>query len=1088
MLILGAGALARPDGAAVLSPRGQGGAVARRRQGRLERLQRAAQAAAASAASISASCPARRARRAGDGQGRARSTSCSTSAPTRSTSSPAPSSSIIGTHGDRGAHRADVILPGAAYTEKTGIYVNTEGRPQFAERAVFPPGEAREDWAILRALSDALGARLPLRFARRAARRARRGPSRARQVSTPSRRPTRARSRALAALGGALDGAPFARRVADFYLTNPIARASRVMAECSALAERSDAAGGGIGRTMSSATPSRPAQSNWPSPRLSRWRSPACVVVAAVGLRSSPAAARRRSARWMHASALGVFVRYLLESLLLLVCVLLVDRGAHLRRAQDLGRDPAAARAERRRPLGPAAALRRLPQVHLQGADHSGRRQQGRLLCRAAGLGDAGASRPGRSSRSPTAGSIADINVGVLYLFAVSSLGVYGIIMAGWASNSKYPFLSALRSAAQMVSYEVSIGFVIVTVLLCVGSLNLSDIVRAQDTRFGLFGWYWLPLLPMFVIFFISALAETNRPPFDLAEAESELVAGYMVEYSASLFLLQFLTELVAILDVVDDGDPVPRRLAVAVPFAPFTWVPGVVWFLRQGVDRRVHVHLRQGVRAALPLRPADAAGLEGVPADFAVHGGGWWRACWRRPAGWRITELGRLIVRSNPMALRLDASRALAVPERVPGRIGADLRYMFKPKATLNYPYEKSPLSPALPRRARAAPLSQRRGALHRLQAVRGDLPGAGDHHRGRAARNDGTRRTTRYDIDMTKCIYCGMCQEACPVDAIVEGPNFEFAAETREELFYDKERLLDNGDRWEREIARNIALTRRTVTPSPLAGDGQRMRVSRKAPRAAALRRHRLPQAGEGLRGRARDAWTMQAEAIFFSVLAVAAGFGLIVISARNPVHSVLFLILAFFNAAGLFLLMGAEFLGMILVVVYVGAVAVLFLFVVMMLDIDFAELKQGFVRYLPIGGLVALVVAGELGYVVGSAGRARPRPAAAAAPSGAAVQHRGARPRALHRLRLLVPGGGLVLLVAMIGAIVLTLRHKDGRQAAERSPTQVARTPGDRGRTAQSPVARRHLRGSPMAIGLAHYLTWRRSCSPSASSASS
>ncbi|HYC25717.1 MAG TPA: NADH-quinone oxidoreductase subunit NuoH, partial [Roseiarcus sp.] len=144
--------------------------------------------------------------------------------------------------------------------------------------------------------------------------------------------------------------------------------------------------------------------------------------------------------------------------------------------------------------------------------------------------------------------AVGDINVGVLYLFAISSLGVYGIIMAGWASNSKYPFLSALRSAAQMVSYEVSIGFVIITVLLCAGSLNLTDIVLAQDTRWGVFGWYWLPLLPMFVIFFVSALAETNRPPFDLVEAESELVAGYAVEYSATPFLLFFLGEYIAIL------------------------------------------------------------------------------------------------------------------------------------------------------------------------------------------------------------------------------------------------------------------------------------------------------------------------------------------------------------------------------------------------------------------------------------------------------------------------------------------------------------------------------------------------------------
>jgi NADH-quinone oxidoreductase subunit H len=176
---------------------------------------------------------------------------------------------------------------------------------------------------------------------------------------------------------------------------------------------------------------------------------------------------------------------------------------------------------------------------------------------------------------------VGDINVGVLYLFAVSSLGVYGIIMAGWASNSKYPFLSSMRAAAQMVSYEVSVGFVIVTVLLCAGSLNLTDIVRAQDTKFGLLGWYWLPLLPMFVIFFVSALAETNRPPFDLAEAESELVAGYLVEYSASLFLLQFLTELVAILGM----SSIMTVLFLGgwlspLPFAPFTWIPGVVWFL----------------------------------------------------------------------------------------------------------------------------------------------------------------------------------------------------------------------------------------------------------------------------------------------------------------------------------------------------------------------------------------------------------------------------------------------------------------------------------------------------------------------------
>ncbi len=138
---------------------------------------------------------------------------------------------------------------------------------------------------------------------------------------------------------------------------------------------------------------------------------------------------------------------------------------------------------------------------------------------------------------------ISDLNVGILYIFAISSLGVYGIIMGGWASNSKYPFLGALRSAAQMVSYEVSIGLIIIGVLISTGSLNLSDIVRAQDGRFGFLSWYWLPHFPMMVIFFISAHAETNRPPFDLAEAESELVAGYQVEYSSTPYLLFMIGE-----------------------------------------------------------------------------------------------------------------------------------------------------------------------------------------------------------------------------------------------------------------------------------------------------------------------------------------------------------------------------------------------------------------------------------------------------------------------------------------------------------------------------------------------------------------
>jgi len=187
--------------------------------------------------------------------------------------------------------------------------------------------------------------------------------------------------------------------------------------------------------------------------------------------------------------------------------------------------------------------------------------------------------------------AMANINVGILYIFALSSLGVYGIIMAGWASNSKYAFLGALRSAAQMVSYEVSIGFVFITVLLCVGSLNLQDIVLAQ-TQMGLahmlgvpwlsfLNWFWLPLFPMFIVFFISALAETNLTPFDLPEAESELVAVFMVEYGSTPYMMFMLGEYVAVIMMCAmttvlflGGWDAP----IALP--PFTWIPGVIWFV----------------------------------------------------------------------------------------------------------------------------------------------------------------------------------------------------------------------------------------------------------------------------------------------------------------------------------------------------------------------------------------------------------------------------------------------------------------------------------------------------------------------------
>ena len=171
---------------------------------------------------------------------------------------------------------------------------------------------------------------------------------------------------------------------------------------------------------------------------------------------------------------------------------------------------------------------------------------------------------------------LADINVGILYLFAVSSLGVYGIIMGGWASNSKYPFLGAIRSAAQMVSYEVSIGVIIINVLLCVGSLNLNDIVLAQRNL-----WFVIPLFPMFVIFFISALAETNRPPFDLPEAEAELVAGYQTEYSGMMYAMFWLGEYANILLMCAMGSVLFLGGWLSpIDIYPFDLIPGAIWLI----------------------------------------------------------------------------------------------------------------------------------------------------------------------------------------------------------------------------------------------------------------------------------------------------------------------------------------------------------------------------------------------------------------------------------------------------------------------------------------------------------------------------
>ena len=222
---------------------------------------------------------------------------------------------------------------------------------------------------------------------------------------------------------------------------------------------------------------------------------------------------------------------------------------------------------------------------------------------------------------------LSDINVGILYLFAISSLGVYGVLMAGWASNSRYAFLGALRSAAQMVSYEVSMGFIIITVLLIAGSLNLSDIVRAQKDM-----WFVIPLFPMAVIFFISTLAETNRHPFDLPEAESELVAGYNVEYSAMTFALFFLGEyanmilMAGLTTILFLGGWLPP-----MDMVPFTWIPGPVWFafkiaavlfvflwVRATFPRyRYDQLMRLGWKVFLPISLAAVAIVGGILVAF---------------------------------------------------------------------------------------------------------------------------------------------------------------------------------------------------------------------------------------------------------------------------------------------------------------------------------------------------------------------------------------------------------------------------------------------------------------------------------------
>ena len=389
--------------------------------------------------------------------------------------------------------------------------------------------------------------------------------------------------------------------------------------------------------------------------------------------------------------------------------------------------------------------------------------------------------------------AIANVDAGLLYVLSLTSVGVYGVILAGWASNSKYAFLGAMRSAAQMVAYEIAMGFALVGVLMASGSLNLGAIIERQHGAVLAWNWFWL--FPLLLVYFISGVAETNRAPFDVAEGESEIVAGFHVEYSGIAFALFFLAEyanmilisgLTAVFFFGGWLSPL-RRLSDSGSDAA-----GCAWNAlagHQDFPAAVHLPVVASHLSALSLRPDHAPGLEGADSDHAgVDRGRGGHA-----------QLPRRSL-ENPMALA-NPLKTFLLTELLQG-LSVTARSLFRRKVTVQYPEEKTPQSVRFRglHALRRYPNGEERCIACKLcEAVCPALAITIDSD----VAADGTRRTTRYDIDLFKCIYCGFCEEACPVDAIVETRIHEYHMEHRGENIMSKDKLLAVGERYEAMIS---------------------------------------------------------------------------------------------------------------------------------------------------------------------------------------------------------------------------------------------------------------------------------------------